>query len=184
MMINHKLVALAFTSTLVMNIAIANAAGKNGVAAVVNGKNIEVAELKEAYELAPGAKEKVSFEEFYNNTLDDFVANELVYQEAIAAKVTETPEFKAQLKTIKKGLASKVYLEQQVDKMVTDDKRKEIYNDYKKNFKAEKEIKAKHILVDNEAKAKEVISKLDKKGNFDKLAKDVFIYSPPYNNSS
>ena len=172
MMINHKLVALAFTSTLVMNIAIANAAGKNGVAAVVNGKNIEVAELKEAYELAPGAKEKVSFEEFYNNTLDDFVANELVYQEAIAAKVTETPEFKAQLKTIKKGLASKVYLEQQVDKMVTDDKLKEIYNDYKKNFKAEKEIKAKHILVDNEAKAKEVISKLDKKGNFDKLAKE------------
>lgn len=171
-MINHKFAALAFTSALVMNIAVANAAGKNGVAAVVNGQNINVAEIKEAYELAPGAKDKVSFEEFYTETLDDFVANELVYQEAVAAKVMETPEFKAQLKTMQKGLASKVYLEQQVDKMLTDDNLKQVYNDYKKNFKAEKEVKAKHILVDNEEKAKEVIAKLDKKGNFDKLAKE------------
>ena len=171
-MINHKFAALAFASSLVMNIAIANAAGKNGVAAVINGQNISVAEIKEAYELAPGAKGKVSFEEFYNQTLDEFVANELIYQEALKAKITETPEFKAQLKTIKKGLASKVYLEQQVDKVLTDDKLKEVYNDYKKNFKAEKEVKAKHILVDNEDKAKEVISKLNNKGNFDKLAKE------------
>ncbi|MBE6453070.1 MAG: hypothetical protein E7012_06250 [Alphaproteobacteria bacterium] len=171
-MINHKFAILALTSTLVLNAAIANAAGKNGVAAVVNGQNITVAEIKEAYELAPGAKDKVSFEEFYTKTLDDFVANELVYQTAVAAKVTDTPEYKAQLKTMKKGLASKVYLEKEVDKMLTDDKLKKVYNDYKNNFKAEKEVKAKHILVDNEDKAKEVIKKLNNKGNFDKLAKE------------
>ena len=47
-----------------------------------------------------------------------------------------------------------------------------MYEDYKNTFKGEKEIKAKHILVNSEDKAKEVIAKFQKDGGFDKLAKE------------
>ena len=168
----YKISTLVLSSILIFSASSVLAAGKNGVAATVNGKNIMVEEIKEAYNLAPGVKTKVSFDEFYNKTLDDFVANELLYQTAIANKVTESPKYKAQLKTVQKSLAGKVYLEQQVDKLVGEKELKKVYEDYKKNFKAEKEVKAKHILVDTEAKAKEVINKLKKGGKFDKLAKE------------
>lgn len=171
-MMNPKYAALALTGVLMLAAAQAKAEGKDGVAAVVNGKNITVAEIKDAYNMNPAIKAKVPFNEFYEKTLDVFVDGELVYQAAVADKVTETPEYQKQLKAAKEELARKVYLEKKVDKMVSDDQLKKVYADYKKSFKAEKEVKAKHILVDSEAKAKEVIGKLNKGGNFDKLAKE------------
>ena len=65
----------------------------------------------------------------------------------------------------------KANLEKKVDAKVTDAQLKKMYNEYKEKLKGEKEVKAKHILVDSESKAKEVISKLKKGGDFDKLAK-------------
>ncbi len=171
-MMNPKYAALALTGVLMLAAAQAKAEGKDGVAAVVNGKNITVAEIKDAYNMNPAIKAKVPFNEFYEKTLDVFVDGELVYQAAVADKVTETPEYQKQLKAAKEELARKVYLEKKVDKMVSDDQLKKVYADYKKSFKAEKEVKAKHILVDSEAKANEVIGKLNKGGNFDKLAKE------------
>ncbi len=72
----------------------------------------------------------------------------------------------------KEDIARKIYLEQQVDKKISKEQINKVYDEYKKSFKSEKEIKAKHILVDNEAKANEVIAKLKKGGDFDKLAKE------------
>lgn len=169
---NKKYAALALTGALLFSAAQANAEGKDGVAATVNGKNITVAEIRDAYNMNPGIKAKVPFDEFYEKTLDVFVDGELVYQAAEADKVTESAEYKKQLKNMKEELARKVYLEKKVDKMVGDEQLKQVYADYKKSFKSEKEVKAKHILVDSEAKAKEVIAKLNKGGNFDKLAKE------------
>ena len=59
-------------------------------------------------------------------------------------------------------MARKLYLEKTVDERVTDKAVQDLYNDYKSKFESQKEVKAKHILVDSEAKAKEVIAKLKK----------------------
>ena len=61
------------------------AAGKDGVAATVNGKNISVNDIKVAYNANPIVKEKTSFEDFYEKTLDIFVDGEIVYQAAVEA---------------------------------------------------------------------------------------------------
>ena len=42
----------------------------NGIAAVVNGEQITVAEIREAYEQNPQIKSQVSFENFYDHALD------------------------------------------------------------------------------------------------------------------
>ena len=171
-MMNRKFAALAMVSFIALGAAQVNAEGNKGVAAVVNGKDIMVTEIRDVYDNMPEAKEKVSFNEFYEQTIRDFVGNELVYQAAEAEKVTETPEYEKNVKAAKREIASKLFLKNKVDALLTDEQLKKVYEEYKKNFVSEKEISARHILVSDEAKAKEVITKLDNGGDFNKLAKE------------
>ena len=168
----NKYVALAMMGALVLGASQAKADGKDGVAAVVNGEKITVAEIRQAYDDNPGIKKQVSFKDFYNKALEVVINGKLVYQAAVKADVTSSPEYKKQLAMAKEDIARKIYLEQQVDKKISKEQINKVYDEYKKSFKSEKEIKAKHILVDNEAKANEVIAKLKKGGDFDKLAKE------------
>lgn len=169
---SKKYMALAVMGALVFGATQVKAEGKDGVAAVVNGEKITVAEIRKAYDDNPQIKEKVPFNDFYEKAMEVFVNGKLVYQAAVKEKVLESPEFKRQMQMAKEELARKVYLEQQVDKKITKEQINNVYNQYKNTFKADKEMKAKHILVENEAKAKEVINKLNDGGNFDKLAEE------------
>ena len=144
----------------------------NGVAAVVNGEQITVADIKEAYEQTPQIKNQVSFEEFYNRALEVMINSKLALQAATAANVQASQEYQKELAAMQDDLARKVYIDQQLATKVTDAEIKKVYDEYVANFKSEKEIKAKHILVDSEDLAKEIIEKLNKKSaKFDDLAK-------------
>lgn len=167
-----KYVALAVMGALVLGSAQARAEGKDGVAAVVNGEKITVAELRDAYNANKDIKAKYSFEDFYGKAVEVFVNGKLVYQAAKAEGIENSPEYKKQLNIAKEELARKIYLEQQVEKKISDAEVKKVYNEYKNSFKTEKEVSAKHILADSDAKAKEVIAKLNNGENFDKLAKE------------
>lgn len=167
-----KYAMLAVFSILMLNPLNASAAGKNGVAAEVNGQKVMVSAIKDAYEMNPVAQKQLSFEEFYDKVLDVYINGVMLYQAAEKSGVENSPEYKKQLKVLKEELASKIYLEQQVDKKITQAKIKEVYNEYKEQFKPEKEVKAKHILVSDEKTANEVIAKLKKGEKFDELAKE------------
>jgi len=145
----------------------------NGVAAVVNGEQITVAEIKEAYDQNPQIKSQVSFADFYNHALDVMINGRLALQAAVAANVQATPDYQKQLAVLQEDLARKVYIDQQIAAKVTDADVKKVYDDYVSNFKSVKEVKAKHILVDTENLAKELIEKLNNKSaKFDDLAKE------------
>ena len=58
----------------------------NGIAAVVNGEQITVAEIKEAYEQTPQIKAQVSFDEFYGRALDVMVNSKLALQQLQMSK--------------------------------------------------------------------------------------------------
>ena len=147
----------------------------NGIAAVVNGEQITVAEVKEAYEGTPQIKTQVSFEEFYNRALEVMINSKLALQAATAANVQASAEYQKELAVMQDDLARKVYIDQQLTKKVTDEEVKKVYDEYVANFKSEKEVKAKHILVDTEDLAKEIIEKLNKKSaKFDDLAKQYY----------
>ena len=167
-----KYLVTAVLGLLLLDPALSRADGKDGVAAVVNGENITVSDIRETYEANPQVKAQMPFEEYYNRALDYAVSTKLVDQAAEKAKITQTKEYKKQLEIAKKELAKKVYIESQVDKNVSDAQVKKLYDQYKDKFVPEKEVKAKHILVDDESTAKEIIAKLKKGGNFDSLAKE------------
>ena len=122
----------------------------NGIAAVVNGEQITVAEIKEAYDENPQIKAQVPFEEFYSRALDVIVNGKLALQAATKANVQASAEYQKELAQMQEDLARKVYIDQQVEARVTDEEVKKFYDEYVKNFESVKEIKAKHILVDTE----------------------------------
>ena len=165
-------VVVAVASFVSFKVYNANAGSNKGIAAKINGETIYINDLKQSYADHPQIKDKVPFEEFYAKTLDVFVNSKLVYQAAKEAKIEETPEFTRQLVTAKEDLARKLYLEKQVAEKVTDAEIKKLYDEYTSKFESQKEVKAKHILVDSEATAKEVINKLKKGEDFLKLAKE------------
>lgn len=165
-------VVVAVASFVSFKVYNANAGGDKGVAAKINGEVVYINDLKQSYADHPQIKDRVSFEEFYAKTLDVFVNSKLVYQAAQKAKIEETPEYQRQLVTAKEDLARKLYLEKLVEEKVNDEAVKKLYDEYTSKFESQKEVKAKHILVDSEDKAKEVISKLNKGEDFVKLAKE------------
>ncbi|MBO5039158.1 MAG: peptidylprolyl isomerase [Alphaproteobacteria bacterium] len=165
-------VVVAVASFVSFKVYNANASGDKGVAAKVNGEVIYINDLKQSYADHPQIKDRVPFEEFYAKTLDVFVNSKLVYQAAQKAKIEESPEYQRQLVTAKEDLARKLYLEKEVENRVNEEAVQKLYNDYTSKFESQKEVKAKHILVDSEGTAKEVIGKLKKGEDFVKLAQE------------
>ena len=122
----NKYLALAVVSALAFSHN-AFAEGKDGIAAVVNGEEITVDEIKKGYEENPQIKAKVPFEDFYAKALDIYVNGKLVYQAAVADDVTNTPEYKEQLKTAQEDVARKIFLEKKDKKIVSPQKTKNAY---------------------------------------------------------
>lgn len=166
-----KYAGLALVALMTVNAAAAQAEGKNGIAAVINGDNVTVDTIKQIYEASPQIKSQASFADFYPKALDIFVNGQVLYQAAEGENIMDTPEYQRQLEIAKEEIARKVYLEKKVGNKVDDAAVKKLYEEYKANFKNEKEIKAKHILVADEATAKDIIEKLKKGEKFDDLAK-------------
>ena len=164
-------VAAAVLSALILNPLPAGAEGKDGVAAVVNGKKITVAEIKKTYESAPQIKAQVTFDQFYPQAVTVWANGEALQQAAKKAGVESSAEYKQQLEAMKSDLAGKVYLKQEVEKKISDNDVKNFYNQYKKEFKPQKEMRARHILVDSEATANDIITKIKKGDDFNELAK-------------
>lgn len=143
----------------------------NGIAAVVNGEQITVSEIKEAYDQNPQLAAQESFENFYARALDVMVNSKLALQAATKANIQATPEYQKQLAELQDELARQLYIEQQVNARVTPEEIKKVYDEYVASFKSQKEAKAKHILVDSEEQAKDIIKQLDDKtASFEELA--------------
>ncbi len=150
-----------------------NAQKNVGVAARVNGEIISVDEIRRGYADNPQIAAQVPFNDFYEKAVDVYVNGKLLYQAASKANIEETPEYKEQLQTAKEDLARKVFLEKTVEEKVNAAAVQRFYDDeYVAKFESKKEMGAKHILLDNEKTAQEVIEKLNKGGNFDQLAKE------------
>lgn len=141
------------------------------VAARVNGEIISVDEIKKGYEDNPQIAEQVPFNEFYEKALDVFVNGKLLYQAAEKADILKTPEYQAEFETAKEDIARKVFLEKAVEKRVTPAAIQAFYNaEYVSKFESKKEMNAKHILVEEEQLAKDIIEKLNSGADFDTIA--------------
>ncbi len=164
-------ITAAILSALMLNPLSAGAEGKDGVAAVVNGDKITVSEIRKTYESAPQIQAQATFEQFYPQAVTIWANSKALQSAAQKSGVENSEEYKQQLEAIKADLLGKVYLKQEIEKRVSDNDIRNFYNQYKKDFKPQKEMRAHHILVDNEDTAEDIITKIKKGDDFNELAK-------------
>ncbi|MBD3823749.1 MAG: peptidylprolyl isomerase [Epsilonproteobacteria bacterium] len=109
--------------------------------------------------------------EFRKQVLEQLIAKELVYGDALKSGVLESKGFKEEYarvqERIKKELAIQVWQKQQLDKVnVSEKEQKEYYDKNKEEFDEKESVHARHILLKEEQEAKDIIVELKSlKGN-------------------
>lgn len=103
--------------------------------------------------------------------VNQLVNDQLVAIEAKKIKLADEAVTKQRISDAVEQVVRDRYVEKQLEGKVTDAKLKAKYDSVIKNAKAEDEIHASHILVEDEKTAKEIIAKLAKGEDFKALAK-------------
>lgn len=143
------------------------AASSGPAAATVNGTAISQATVDMV------SKQRGGSPEARQAVVDNLVLQMVVAQEAAKQGLDKAPEFVEQMETIRQSALANAYVEDFVKKNpVTDDMLKAEYERIKATSTGT-EFKARHILVEKEAEAKDIIAKLKKApASFEKLAKE------------
>ncbi|MCD8526323.1 MAG: peptidylprolyl isomerase [Alphaproteobacteria bacterium] len=110
--------------------------------------------------------------QLYPLALDQVINNKIVNEKAGKANLADNAEVQKQLAEAKEQIIRSVFIQQELDKRITDDKLKAAYDKYVKELPKVEEVKARHILVKDEAKAKELIEKIKGGASFEELAKE------------
>ena len=143
------------------------------VVAKVGGQTVTEADLAVAAEdpalQLPGTDEKQKRELLIGYVID----LKLGAQAAESAKLADSPEFKRRLAYMRDKLLVDEYLEQETKKAVNPEAARKLYEETAKTVKPEEEVRARHILVEDEAEAKKVAARVKGGEDFAKVAAEV-----------
>lgn len=105
--------------------------------------------------------------------LDKLIVKKLLLKEAEKEKIDSDKEFQERLADIKDQLIIESLLKKKItaDAKITDEDIKGYYDKNKENFKREREINTRHILLKTEEEARQIKGRLDKGEDFVELAK-------------
>lgn len=106
--------------------------------------------------------------------LDSIINQKLFYAEASKLNFDKDPDVQRQLEEARKEIIIKAYLRKEIEDTVrvSDEDAKKYYEANKDKFKEPEKVNISHILVDNEAEAKDILSKLKGGADFAALAKE------------
>jgi len=141
------------------------------VAAVVNGDKIYLDEVQDAQYLLPPQFRQMPFDAVYGLLLNSVIDRKLTAVEGRKKGLQDNEEVKKQLARIEDQLIQRAFLGKYIEEKVTEEKVMESYKKYVDDFKSEEEVHARHILLETEEQAQEVISELEKGKDFAETAK-------------
>lgn len=160
--------AAAASAALATALLLAPCANAQQVANV-NGVAIPQARL-DLFMKMLAANKQPDTPEIRNRVKEQLIMNEVITQEAVKKGLHKTPEIAAQLELQRQELLINAFAQDYAKaNPITDETMRKEYERLKQSAPA-KEFKARHILVDKEDEAKEILAQLKKGGNFEKLA--------------
>lgn len=166
-----KLLVCLFLALLVISCAKKDD-GK--VLATIDGDKITLQEFNAELDKIPvNMKMLVASESGKKNYLDRLVVKKLLLKEASKAKIESDKEFQDRFNDIKDQLIIEALLKKKIsaDTQMSEENLKKYYEDHKEDFKKDREINTRHILLKTEEEAKQVQAKLQKGEDFTELAK-------------
>lgn len=121
---------------------------------------------------ATPALAKLPPDQAYPIALQQLIDVQVTQNKAEAANIESDPEVQEQLEIAKQQVVRAVFIQRLLDDKISEGKLKKAYNDYVKELPDVEQRHARHILVESEEKANEVIAKLKDGGDFIELAKE------------
>ncbi|MCV6574839.1 MAG: peptidylprolyl isomerase [Cohaesibacter sp.] len=151
--------------------AVAQDSGKESVVATVNGRAITTTELGFIAQELGGRLGQMTAEQRKEALMTILIDLQLVAEAAEKQKLQEGDLFKKQMAFLKNRALRNEFFRVNVDEKISDADLKAFYDKEIGSKPAEKEVKARHILLKEEKQALEVIKELDGGADFAELAK-------------
>ena len=146
-------------------------AAEDPVVATVNGDEVLRSEVLEtAEQLPPQYRQQIDliFPQLLQRTID----LRLIGAAAEAGGMGDDPEVKRRLDEIRGAVMREVYVEKQVADRISEEMLKKRYDAFVEANPPKPEVHARHILVEEETKARDLIGKLEEGADFAELAKE------------
>lgn len=140
----------------------AASAASGPVLATYDGKDFTLGDYREALQ-SLNSRARKSLDESVDRRkqfIENHIVSTLIYDEGVRRGYDRDAEIERRLAELKEHLVVQRVMEEQQNATVTDEQVKAYYDTHTQEFSTEK-VKASHILVDNEALAKEIEQKLE-----------------------
>lgn len=160
-----------YASAVIVAAAIYSMSAAHAQVATVNGVAIPQARLDMVLKML-AANKQPDTPENRSRVRDQLINNEVFTQEAVKKGLHKNPEIAAQIELQRQEALVNAFVQEYIKtNPVTDDAMRKEYERVKPTIPA-KEFKARHILVEKEDEAKEIIAQIKMGGNFEKIAAD------------
>lgn len=170
----HRGLRSGHAATLLLFLALATpvaAEEADPLVARINGTEIRASDLAIADEDV-GSNLPMTGQErrdYLTKYLSDMI---LVAQAAEAQKMQDRADFKHRLAYARDKLLMDMLLQQAGKASISEDALHQLYEEAKKQMAGEKEVHARHILVETEEQAKAIVAELKKGGDFAAIARE------------
>lgn len=141
--------------------------------ATVDGAEIRESHVRSMYDGLPAQYKQAPFPMIKAQLVEQLVSMRMIQNAAKAEGYDAQADFEARVDDVRLQLLQEYYLQKKIDEAVTDAAVQGEYDKVVADFKAEQEVRARHILLKEEAEAKDVVAKLDAGGDFVELAKEL-----------
>lgn len=170
---NLKNAALAATVAFSVLAAPASAfAEESKVIARVDGVEITEADVATARSELGTELASIPEKDRERILVEFLIENQLLAAAAQEDKLSQQPGFENRLKYYRRRALRDLYFESKVRDAVSESDARKLYDDQIKEIKSETEVRARHILVDEQEDAFEVIERINRGDDFGELAKE------------
>lgn len=144
------------------------------VVANVNGEDIKRSEVLMMIGTLPPQIQQMPIEQLFPMALDNLVNNKLLLKKSAASNLAQDEQVAKMMEEAKAQIVRNVFLERAVDAKVNQKDLVKKYDQLLARLGEINEVKARHILLDSEEKAREAIKKLDGGADFVTVTKEMW----------
>jgi peptidyl-prolyl cis-trans isomerase C len=153
--------------------SLAAAAAEDKVIVIINGHEIKTSEVEIAAEDIAMQLGDLPAKLRYPFLIEYLVERHLLAQAAVKQGVADSEEYKKRLAFYQAKALRDAYFNDSIKPSVTDEEVKAAYEKEASKIKVAERVRARHILVQTEKEAKDVLARLSKGEKFEDVAKQV-----------
>ena len=161
--------SLALVALFSTSVVLADAA--DVVVAKFNGGSLKTSDLKKFQSTGPDQVKALPLDKVFKPLRDQKVMEMLLETEKNKAGLSNDPEVIKLRQEAIKSIEMQVFLKRAVEKRITDDKLKPLYEELMKKFKGQKESEVSIVVTDSKAEADKAMQELNAGKTFSEVAK-------------